>query len=134
MYAIRSYYEMALTDTGDEVILYSDGTWAYTNKGQGEKQEIPTNPQQFFKPSGSKFLLKSTKNSTACWLNTSLWTFQKSDSNTVAEYEFELKGEDLYGMVINEGLSMPIATLAKIALDNAKEAAPNARILSYNFV
>lgn len=125
--------QQAITDTGEKVILFTDGTWSYADSSQLQQQEIATNPQNFKTPSGSTFMLKSTKNRTACWLNTTLWSFEKSTSNEAAEYEFELKGEDLYGMAINEGLSMPISTLSKIALDNAKAAAPNTRIIKKEY-
>lgn len=126
--------QKAITDTGDEVVLYSNGTWSYTDDTVTEKKQIPTNPRPFIKPADAQFMLKSTKNNTACWINTSLWSFQKATTEgAAAEYEFQLKGEDLYGMVINEALTMSIDTLAAIALENAKASAPNAKVLKKEY-
>jgi hypothetical protein len=33
----------AVTDTGDEVILYNDGTWKYINENSEVKNKIPVN-------------------------------------------------------------------------------------------
>ena len=49
----------AITDTGDEVILYSDGTWKYANAEKQTITEIKTNPNVFEKGSEASFLLKS---------------------------------------------------------------------------
>lgn len=125
--------QKAITDTGDEVILFKDGTWSYADDTQTANASIPTNPQQFVKSDNATFMLKSTKNKTAFWVDTSLWSFKKGVSNEEAEYEFELKGEDLYGMAINEGLTMPLDTLANIALENARAVAPNARVLKKEY-
>lgn len=120
--------QKAITDTGDEVILNSDGTWKYANNSKSTEREIKTNKAKFKKPSSSSFLLKSTKNNSAYWINTNKWSFKKGTSNSDAEYEFQLKDQDLYGMVIAEGVQIPVESLTDIALTNAKSVAPDIEI------
>ena len=67
--------QKALTETGDEVILYDDGTWKYTN--QAETTFIDTNKVEFKKNDNSTFLLKSKKFNIGVWINPKKWKFIK---------------------------------------------------------
>jgi len=49
----------AIADTGEEVILYDNGTWKYVK--EQVKTETPTNPTKFTKSANASFLVKSTK-------------------------------------------------------------------------
>ncbi len=124
--------QKAITDTGEEVILHSDGTWEYS-KQYDQKKDIALSSEVFKKSEYSTFLLKSTRNKTAYWINTNKWSFKKATSNAEAEYEFQLKGGDLWGMSISEGITIPIESLAAVALENAKAAAPDAKIVSQEY-
>ncbi len=53
--------QKAVTDTGEEVILYSNGTWQYTNNLNHETNEITTNPKTFTKPIDSTFLFTNVR-------------------------------------------------------------------------
>lgn len=119
----------AVTDEGDVVILKNDGTWRYEDKVVAENFEIKSNPTKFNKLKDSTFQLKSTKNSAVFWINPKKWSFEKSgDGSDPSEYVFKLKDSDLYGMAITEQLEVDVVELTKIALDNAKDAAPDAKI------
>ena len=60
----------AVTDTGEEVLLFDDGTWKYANKDSTSTQKtIPLNPQKFVKKVSSSFLLKSKKMKIGVWIN-----------------------------------------------------------------
>jgi len=120
--------QKAITDTGEEVILNSDGTWIFTNNPKSKEKAINTNETEFKRPDSSTFLLKSTNNNSAFWVNTNKWSFKKATGNTEAEYELELKGNDLYGMVITEAIDIPVESLTDIVLTNAKSAAPDIEI------
>lgn len=126
----------AVTETGDEVVLFDNGTWEYQNKEILVETEIPTNTKSFEKVKKATFLLKSKKLNVGFWLNPKEWSFQKATDNLEAEYEFQLKGEDLYGMVISEKVEIPLETLKSIALENGKGAAPDLRVVKeeYRFV
>ncbi len=125
--------QKAITDTGEEVILYSDGTWEYSGSSVQSESQIKTNSKPFQKPEDSTFLLKSKKNNSAYWINTNKWSFKKATDNKDAEYQFQLKGEDLWGMSITEGVPIPIESLANIALENAKAVALDAKTVKQEY-
>ncbi len=125
--------QKAITDTGEEVILNSDGTWEYSDKAQKATKRIGINKKEFEKPRNSSFLLKSTKNNSAYWINTDKWVFKKSKDRGAAEYTFQLKGKDLYGMAITEGVEIPLESLGNIALTNARKAAPDSKSVKQEF-
>lgn len=124
----------AVTEKGDEVILYSDGTWKYTSEENSSKEDtIAVNPSPFAKSSTSGFLVKSTRTNIGVWINPKKWSFSKSKEGDVSEYEFEYKGDDLYAMLITEKIGIPLENMPAIALGNAKEAAPDARIVKKEY-
>ena len=67
----------AVTETGEEVILYDDGTWKYQNENQLLEKEIPINSSIFEKDKESTFLLKSNKLNIGIYINTKKWSFKK---------------------------------------------------------
>jgi hypothetical protein len=121
--------QTAVTDTGEKVILNSDGTWVSADSAPKPAKSIETNKKKFEKPKNSAFLLKSTRNNSAYWINTGKWSFSKTQADAAAEYRFQLKGKDLYGMAITEGIEMPLESLVDIALTNARSAAPDAKMI-----
>ncbi|WP_020536002.1 hypothetical protein [Lewinella cohaerens] len=123
----------AVTENGDEVTLYDDGTWAYDDMEMMEAEEIMMNPETFTKGERASFLLKSSKNDFGFYLNPKDWTFMKDGSNPAAEYELHLKSGDLYGMIISEQLEIPLETLRGIALSTAKAAAPDLKIVKEEY-
>lgn len=123
----------AVTDTGEVVILHDDGTWKLSAESKKSLIKLTTNKTHFKKPKNSIFLLKSKKNNSAFWVNTKKWSFTKKTKNTQAEYEFTLKGKDLYAMAITEAVEISPESLADIAFDNAKDAAPDIRIIKKEY-
>jgi len=98
--------QTAITDTGEKVILNSDGTWVYSNKALTPATRIGTNKEKFNKPNDSTFLLKSTKTNSAFWINTDKWSFEKKQS--ALEYQVRLKDKALFGMAITEPVEIPL--------------------------
>jgi len=125
--------ERAITSTGDEVILYQNGTWTYADAKRAAENEVPTNPKAFTKATGNNFLLKSTTFNVGFWINPTKWSFKKAASNDDAEYELELRGEDLYGMIITEQTEIPLETMRFIAVENAKDIAPDVRVMEEEY-
>lgn len=123
----------AVTETGEEVILYTDGTWKYANDSVAEKANLSTNPTVFKKNVNSTFLLKSTKLNVGIWINTKKWSFKKATDNEAAEYEFQLKGKDLYGMIITENTEIPMESFRTVAVENAKDAAPDIKVVKEEY-
>ncbi len=120
----------AISENGDEVILYENKTWDYADKETKEAKEISTNKTSFSKSKDAGFFLKS-KNLTnvGVHINTKKWSFEKSTSEDASEYEFELKGKDAYALIITERIEVPLETLKGIALDNAKAIGPDMKVV-----
>lgn len=123
----------AVTETGDQVILYDDGTWEYIDQPVLDLVEVKTNPQVFKKGDDATFSLKSTRVDMAFWLDPAKWSFEKAVTNEEAEYELMLRGEDLYGMIITEKVEVPLTTLKDLALENAKLVAPDAKVINEEY-
>ena len=125
--------QKAVTETGEEVILFEDGTWKYQNEDQISQKETPTNKKKFKKDKESTFLLKSNKLNIGVYLNPKKWSFKKATNNPEAEFELQLKGGDLYGMIITEKVEIPFETLKSIALENGKASAPDLKIVKEEY-
>ena len=125
--------QMAVTQTGEQVILFDDGTWTYQDKDALTETEIQTNSTKFIKDVNSTFLIKSEKVDVGFWLNPKIWAFKKSTDNPDAEYELQLKGEDLYGMIISEKVEIPLETLKSIALENGRAVAPDLKVVKEEY-
>jgi len=125
--------QKAVTETGEEVILFEDGTWKYQNEDDLEKTEIPINPKAFKKDNNSTFLLKSNNLNVGFWINPKLWSFKKATNNPDAEYELQLKDGGLYGMIISEKVEIPLETLKSIVLENGRSAAPDLKIVKEEY-
>ena len=124
----------AVTESGDEVVLYQDGTWKYANDSTSKvSEEIPVNDGVFTKDKKSTFLVKSKTLNIGIWINPKEWNFTKGKEDDVAEYKFDKKGEDLFAMLISEKTPIPLETLKDIALQNARNAAPDVKIVRQEF-
>jgi hypothetical protein len=123
----------AITESGDQVILNQDGSWAYVNNDTIKSSEIKINDQQFYKNKASTFLVKSNKLNVGIWINPKIWKFNKAEDNEAAEFQFRIKGEDMYGMLISEKIEVPIEKLKDIAFENAKNAAPDIKIIKEEY-
>ncbi len=125
--------QKAVTEKGDEVILFSDGTWKFQNGDEVLETEIPTNTKNFEKGEKSTFLLKSSRVNVGIWLNPKKWSFKKATENPEAEYELQLREGDLYGMVLAEKVEIPLKSLKSIAFENGKSAAPDLKIIKEEY-
>lgn len=121
----------AVTENGDEVLLYEDGTWGYIKETKSHFDSIPTNEQRFVKTPALTFSLKSKNIPASIFYNTSKWAMKKGDSPS--EYTFSHKTQDVYGMFISEQIEIPVENLRTIALNNAQEVAPNCEIVKEDF-
>ena len=67
-------------------------------------------------------------------INPKKWKFKKNENgHESAEYTFQLKNGDLYGMAISEQVEIDVEELAKIAFDNARDAAPDTKIVKKEY-
>jgi len=125
--------QKGVTENGEEVILFEDGTWKYQNEDYLNETEIRTNPKEFIKDNNSTFLLKSNNVNVGFWLNPKVWSFKKATDNPDAEYELQLKEGDLYGMIISEKVEIPLPTLRSIAFETAQTMAPDLKIINEEY-
>jgi len=123
----------AITETGDEVVLYEDGTWKYIHDSIIENEVIPVNEKKFLKDNKSSFLVKSNKLNVGIWINPKGWSFSKGTESDAFEFQFQKKGDDLYAMLISEKLQIPVETLKGIAIENAKSAAPDVKVIKEEY-
>ena len=128
-----AWAQRAVTDEGKVVILSPDGTWVYEKPTDDTKASIPTNPTPFGKEARSSFALKSTKNASVFWIDPKDWTFKPGEAGSPAEYTLRRKGGDLYAMAITEAVQIDLPNLVGVALENAKAAAPDARVVKQEY-
>jgi hypothetical protein len=134
LYSLSQAQISAVTSTGEEVTLYSNGTWKYTNKTDDANVEIPTNKTPFEKPTSSTFTVKSTVlPEVTVALNPKKWDFKKAEAGAAAEYNFDLKNKDAYGMIITERVEIPLETLKNLALKNARAASPDIEVVKCEY-
>ena len=119
----------AVTENGDEVFLYNDGSWRYANEDAVVETDIPINNTRFERDPSASFLLKSNKINAGFWINPKVWDFGKPTDGGDGEFEVEMKNGDLYGMIITEEIQIPLETLKGIAVENGRSAAPDIRVV-----
>jgi hypothetical protein len=133
--AVRAQ-KKAVTETGQQVILYDEGTWKYESDSTADPADTSTvlmNPKKFVKSESATFLVKSTKVAPiSFWVNPKKWSFEKGTGGD-REYTLQLKGEDLYAMLITERIVIPLESLKKAAIQNALQAAPDAQVLHADY-
>ena len=125
--------QVVYNDKGDKILLSDDGTWKFLERNKASSGKIKVNKTKYTKGKKSTYVLNSKKNDVAVWLDPDKWGFSASKNNDEAEYSFILKGQDLHGLLISEAIEIKIETLIDIALENAKRAAPDARIVSKEY-
>jgi hypothetical protein len=124
----------AITEEGDIVVLNDNGTWVYEDGKASADVEITINDGVFTKGSESSFTLKSTKTNSSFAINPKEWKFKKSENgHASAEYTFQLKDGDLYGMAISEQVEIDVEALVNIAFENAKGVASDVQIIKKEY-
>lgn len=123
----------AVTSNGDEVVLYDNGTWKYTSKADSTK-EISVNSTHFVRDAQSTFEIKGNViPEVSIYVNPKLWSFKKAEDGQSREYTFRLKEKDAYGMLITERIEVPLENLKKLAIKNAKNAAPDLKVVKQEY-
>lgn len=123
----------AVTTTGEEVILNSDGTWRYVNDSAALAEKVDTSHVAYTRKASASFLVRSTKTNCGVYLDPKKWAFTKSKGDEASEFEFNLRGKDGYAMLITEKIPVPLETLKTIALQNAREAAPDVKLVKQEY-
>lgn len=115
----------ARTESGREVILSPDGTWKYVSE-DADSHAAPSTVGMT-KPASAKSEYKAKHGGFSIWYDESKWVQSQTDEE--GRIEFRLKRGDAYAVAIIEELGVPTATLKEIALENAKKAAPDAKVV-----
>ena len=113
----------AKTDAGKEVILNADGTWKYATEPVSNTKVSP----DLNKPLSAKKLFKPEHGAFGIWYDETKWQLS-TKAGEPGRTEFSLRRGSGYAIAIVEELGIPMATLKRVALANAKEAASDARI------
>ena len=69
--------EKALTNRGETVLLFSDGTWKYEKEAEKPADEvIAINNEKFVKSAAQDFVVKSNKTNVGIWIDPKKWKFK----------------------------------------------------------
>ena len=123
----------AITENGEEVVLFQNGQWEYVESGEVVDEVILMNPVKFIRPTTSTFLLKSTKLNVGTYLDSKKWTIEKGKGDDAFEYQLTLNQGDLYAMMITEQVEIPLESLKAIALENARDVAPDVYVVKEEY-
>lgn len=118
----------AVTQDGEEVILYSDGTWKYL-QNQESNNKIDTNTVVFTKSKDATFPIRSKRMDLNLYINPKTFSFKSGSANKFAEFEIQSKNIDIYAMLITERIEVPLMSLKEMAIKNAKSAASDAKVV-----
>lgn len=133
--AIAQNVIRARTDAGREVILFPDGTWKYGSQIKAPPEGISViapviKPPPPPKPQPTRKLYKPQRGNFGVWYDESKWQLSRRPNATDPNSQmFMLRGGDGYAVVITEELGIPMTALKRIALENAKTAASDAKIV-----
>lgn len=115
----------ATTDDGRKVILNPDGTWKYAPV---EKPKSDIAGAEWTKPATATEVLKGKAGFYELWYNPNKWTVEPNSPNPVVEYYLIHSNSEGQTMVISERIPLPLETLKKAAIENAKRNAPDLRV------
>jgi len=126
----------ALTSDGNEVLLYSNGTWKYVDEklsSDNASREVLMNANPFRKSPASSFEVKSKKLNCSVFINPKKWKFSPAEDGGAGEYDFDFRNGDVYAMIITERTEIPMESLKDIAVKNAREVAPDLEVVEEEF-
>ncbi len=117
----------ALTEFGREVVLFSDGTWKFSQSDGDEASisvdSLKINQVKFKRTDGVTFLVKSKTFNVGVFMNPDKWIFAGHADNEInPEYRFSLKAGEGQALMITEKTQISLESLRKIALLNAQKA------------
>ena len=80
-------------------------------------------------PATAKVFVKARKGPFGVWIDPQKWTQDSSEEDPI-KITFNHKNGEAYAMVISERVSVPMESIKKMAVANAKKAAPDVKIAS----
>lgn len=122
----------AVTENGDTIYVYNDGTWSYELRESSSQQgmmdflneaiDVETLNSTFTTPSTSKDKVKNAMDQFQIFFNSEEWRrVPPATLNDEAEFAFEAKFSDVWSVVISEETPIEKETLFKIARKNMED-------------
>jgi hypothetical protein len=115
----------ATTEDGRKVILKKDGSYKFVDSPKPSTVKSPASYQKpekataVFMPKGDRFLI---------WYDPSVWRHEKKSSDS-DKPSFEHRDGDIGAVVLAERVEMSLEDLKEMAIANAREAAPDIRVI-----
>lgn len=135
--SLLSGQEVAVTERGDSVVLYSNGTWDYYENyltGFDNVEEIRINPEVFAIPKASGKKVNGLNQTYELWYDEQKWKrIPAGELNPDADIALKYLHGDLYAMIIYEEVEISVENLVEIALDNAIGVAPDIRAVDKEY-
>jgi hypothetical protein len=116
--------ERAVTDSGKKILVFPDGTWKQEATDSGKEAKAGT---AFSRPATATAKAAIHRGKSAIFYDPKKWKPKGPEAS--GRSEFEHVDGDGYAVVITERLTMSMDALRKVALSNAKDAAPDAEIV-----
>jgi hypothetical protein len=113
----------ATTEEGRQVILRSDGTWAYLPQPAKESPKVV----RYNKSPGAVLKINAPHGEFAMWVDPKRWKQAKTEEGKIFLEAVDGKG---YGLMISEAISIPTASLKEMALHNAQKLDPSAHVVA----
>ena len=124
----------AITEDGKKVFLYDNGNWQYAPVDNSE-ETLTTKKDtiEYKRPKSYDFLMKSERIKCGIYMDGKKWSVEKNTKEGPEEYNFTLKEQDAYAMIIPEKIEVPLQNLKNIAISNARSAAPDIKVINEEF-
>jgi len=116
----------ATTEDGRKVLLSPDGTWRLASTSA---PSAIGGSGAFQKPETAKLFVKAPKGPFGVWINQEKWK-QNPPGEDVSKFTLDHKNGDAFAMIIAERIGMRMESLKKLAISNAKQAAPDIKVVS----
>ena len=114
--------ETAVTQSGEKVILYPDGTWKYGSSRGGAKVK----PNEYARPDTATAKAAINRGKCSLFYNPKKWKPRGTEDG--GRSSFEHMDGDGYAMVITERMELSLEALKNVAVMNARKAAPDVEI------
>ncbi|MBN1416323.1 MAG: hypothetical protein JW973_14570 [Bacteroidales bacterium] len=108
----------AVTEDGNAVILFSNGTWRYLNDSVRISY---SNPIDLSTPVNSSNVLKGKEIDYAIWYDAKKWRILPDTVYSNAEYALEYNDGELIAMVITERIQISLPKIKETAIENFKK-------------
>jgi hypothetical protein len=116
----------AVTKDGKTVILKPDGTWSFAEAPK------PGTPGDLSKSENATKSVQSDKGFYEIWFDPAKWEVKKAGAPPI-EFKATHAAGDGYGFIIAERISVNFDTLKNVAVENARKAAPDIKVLSTEY-